>query len=715
NGDTVLTLSLNEKWLNAKERVFPVTVDPTVEVTGTTYVTDTMVREGAPTTAYNSMKYAVVGYSTTSSNKTNWGLYTMKSLPASIPGHTASYASLTVRQLSAANGSYSYSNPSVPSLSISARHITSSWVAGATWNTRPTYDSAILDTEYITAATEGQAFEFDITSAVNAWYAGSPNYGILFNRTVDSGSTPNCYTSFYTSEHATAANKPVFLIHFVPLSGGGGGDGFSTAPNLILNSLVSVHVALANEKRYFKFTPSTCGFYTFESSSVTSGDPYAWIYNSSQTQLHYDDDGLGYPNFRITHYLDIGHTYYFAAGCYGSGTGSYSVRLTLREIYYETFIPTKTYYLKDIGSGKFLDIHGPAAQESVHQWDFHGGEQSRWTVQKQSDGFYTIRSEYGSKYYVGISNTSLGVDNIKLYASISDSTRWIAYYNSVGEVIFEPKLAPGKILHAPSNSTGVELQLAWAGWIDNNSKWKLFEHKYEFTAKHYYDQGYDVRFANAATSMAEYQVVCSEIFLQVFGIGTKRSIQSYISCADTCTGTPVTLAKTKLPCAHSLVDHKTRSEIRSDFISQFGNGTNTLSRVAWSGHVLESRSSNSDSSSHTVVMTIGKVTDASYNNLADNVIRYESIYTLVHELSHQLGASDHYCYGNPTDPDCSNPYNDCYYHDRGLTEEPVCIMYNRWYDLEQRLNAGTISDIYCSQCKSSAHSLGIRKHLNDHH
>ncbi|HBE13317.1 MAG TPA: hypothetical protein DCY74_04000, partial [Clostridiales bacterium] len=56
----LLTLTLDKEWLFAKERVFPVVVDPSVDYyfSGTGDVTDTMIREGTPTTAYNSMKYA---------------------------------------------------------------------------------------------------------------------------------------------------------------------------------------------------------------------------------------------------------------------------------------------------------------------------------------------------------------------------------------------------------------------------------------------------------------------------------------------------------------------------------------------------------------------------------------------------------------------------------------------------------------------------------
>ena len=109
-------------------------------------------------------------------------------------------------------------------------------------------------------------------------------------------------------------------------------------------------------------------------------------------------------------------------------------------------------------------------------------------------------------------------------------------------------------------------------------------------------------------------------------------------------------------------------------------------------------------------MTIGMVTNIKNENLSENVIRYERIYTLLHELSHQLGAPDHYCYDESSE-NCNNPSNDCWRCDRGLTEEPVCLMSKRMDDLEQRLYSGNLEDVYCEQCRSSTNDKGILNHL----
>lgn len=223
-----------------------------------------------------------------------------------------------------------------------------------------------------------------------------------------------------------------------------------------------------------------------------------------------------------------------------------------------------------------------------------------------------------------------------------------------------------------------------------------------------------IRFNSTGQDVVEYQNICSEILLQLFGVETTYTVSSYYSCADTCTGTPTTISDTTASCTHTNIDHKTRLSIKNNIVSQFNAGDDTTAKIAWTGHVLESRSSCSYSSQHIIIMTIGMVTNALNDNLSANTIRYQRIYTLLHEISHQIGAPDHYCY-DETSSNCNNPTNDCWRCDNGLSSPPVCIMTSRTYDIEDRLLSGNLDTLYCSQCRSSTHSKGILTHLDDHH
>lgn len=97
-------------------------------------------------------------------------------------------------------------------------------------------------------------------------------------------------------------------------------------------------------------------------------------------------------------------------------------------------------------------------------------------------------------------------------------------------------------------------------------------------------------------------------------------------------------------------------------------------------------------------------TGSTYTNKSDAAVRKESIFTLMHELSHQLGAPDHYCYGIPDGSTvCSNTSCDICYMGRETTRS--CMMTYR-YDIE-----ATDEDVlYCSSCLQT-----IATHLTDHH
>ena len=203
----------------------------------------------------------------------------------------------------------------------------------------------------------------------------------------------------------------------------------------------------------FKFTPSVTGEYLLYSVG-TNGDPKVWIYNSNLNLAVVDDDGAGNKNSRLTFTFTAGSTYYIAAGHFGSNFGSYEVAVLL-----SAHIEDGVHRLKNEGTDQYMDIDGPGAQEWVHQWSFHTDLQERWKFQKQSDGSYALQSEYGDKKYVGVSNGTVGSNNIKLYSSVSGNTKWTVYANPSGQLFLEPGNYPGTVLYVPNSLEGTELQL----------------------------------------------------------------------------------------------------------------------------------------------------------------------------------------------------------------------------------------------------------------
>ncbi|MCL2019877.1 MAG: Ig-like domain-containing protein, partial [Oscillospiraceae bacterium] len=226
------------------------------------------------------------------------------------------------------------------------------------------------------------------------------------------------------------------------------------------------------------------------------------------------------------------------------------------------------------------------------------------------------------------------------------------------------------------------------------------------TVYHFYDDGYRRRFSPLAWErISSYQDVVSDIYNEIFNLNIETgSIHLYNSIADDCR----TSGSLTAPCQHWPTCDLSSNAIRADLIAQFGSGDSTLTKFAWSGHLLDGNpSSYSYSTSHTVVITILHSTDSSHNNHTDDVVRYQSIFSLLHETAHQVGANDHYCYGyDPlVEPSCVNAH--CYRCNK-LTR-PNCAMTRRMSDIETRAR----NTIFCTDCAGINGT--IPTHLKNHH
>ncbi|MDR1800864.1 MAG: InlB B-repeat-containing protein [Lachnospiraceae bacterium] len=79
----------------------------------------------------------------------------------------------------------------------------------------------------------------------------------------------------------------------------------------------------------FKFTAPYTGTYQMF-ISASEFDNVGTLYNSSGSQLAYNDDGNTYPNFKISYTLTAGYVYYLAVKSYGNYyTGTYTVNITV--------------------------------------------------------------------------------------------------------------------------------------------------------------------------------------------------------------------------------------------------------------------------------------------------------------------------------------------------------------------------------------------------
>lgn len=236
------------------------------------------------------------------------------------------------------------------------------------------------------------------------------------------------------------------------------------ASTIIDNVSVTANVAYKNQC-YKVVSGGTKDFLFF--SSDRNGDPKVWMYDSSLSLIGTNDNGAGDNNFRLVESLTSGQTYYIVCGHNSNSSGNYTMNL-----YYDPNYLSNDQYIKNVQSSHIISIEGPSAQTWVNQLSFNRNNESRWQIQKQSDGYYNIKSLYGSCKYIGIYSTSTGEDNIKLYSSTGTNTSWSIFRNKNNEIIFLPQSAGSKMLMAPDTTSGTRLQLKNLYEINNYSKWR---------------------------------------------------------------------------------------------------------------------------------------------------------------------------------------------------------------------------------------------------
>ena len=122
-----------------------------------------------------------------------------------------------------------------------------------------------------------------------------------------STATSATYTNGQTVTNLTSTDGGIITLYAVWKSSG---------VSLSVNTSNNATISMGGEKKYYTFTPSESGTYVIYSTG--SDDTKVYLYNSSGTEITYDDDGGMNYNFRLQYNLIAGTTYRFAVGYYDS-------------------------------------------------------------------------------------------------------------------------------------------------------------------------------------------------------------------------------------------------------------------------------------------------------------------------------------------------------------------------------------------------------------
>ena len=222
----ILSVTADDEWITSEERVYPVTIDPTIQTTSAVW--DTYIDSAYPTQNYGNDDELWISSTATALIRIN-----IPNLPSSA---TFNYANLYVNY---------YYHITTGAMSVGAYKIAGSWSEySVTYNSSPTISSTqlssynMLASSSITESSPGTA-TFSITDAVSGYYhSGGSFNGIALKRI--SGSNASVILKSYEAGTSHRAYIRINYSHYIP-------DGVYALENLSRSTWMSVEQSSNNQ------------------------------------------------------------------------------------------------------------------------------------------------------------------------------------------------------------------------------------------------------------------------------------------------------------------------------------------------------------------------------------------------------------------------------------------------------------------------------------
>ncbi len=202
DGRYIITMTIDEDYLSDPERVYPVTVDPTVTWKGNDEIRDTYVITGsgyAGTNFYDtSITKMPVGNNSTGTHRS---LFKILNLKAEIEGKSVDSAKLTLYE----------SGTGASGQIVRANRIIEDWSPSTvTWNNQPERNTSAYTDQVTTSGTKNAAKVFDCTAFARNVSNGTSNFGLLLrNVKEDPG-----FACFWGSRYATTSYRPKLVVTY---------------------------------------------------------------------------------------------------------------------------------------------------------------------------------------------------------------------------------------------------------------------------------------------------------------------------------------------------------------------------------------------------------------------------------------------------------------------------------------------------------------------
>lgn len=194
DGEYILKIYIDEKFLNDPEIKYPVVIDPTVQGPSVTY--DTYASRKYPDNNYYLNTYIRTGKDADYGIRRTFIKWDLPSIATKYPITTAE---IQLRKYSSAGAT-----------NLNAVRLTTSWSSSSvTWWNSP--DSTTTHAT-MSGSWSGDWYKLDVTKFTRRWHCGRySNYGVKIYD--DNESSENVWTTFCSSDYSTASYTPKLIVN----------------------------------------------------------------------------------------------------------------------------------------------------------------------------------------------------------------------------------------------------------------------------------------------------------------------------------------------------------------------------------------------------------------------------------------------------------------------------------------------------------------------
>lgn len=200
----LLTVTVDSDYLNSAERVYPVTIDPSITWDVDSGFREAYVNSGSPNTKYYSSSYRVMPSGRGSSGNKYRTYLKFLNLRSTLKGATISSATLNCYENGEGNASQV----------VRVYKVLEDWdYTNITWNTVPDHGTA---TSYLAAVTSSGTNKTKKTFNIKSWVQSVvmqqiDNYGLVIKNQVEASTS---YVEFYGTRSTTTAYRPYLAVTY---------------------------------------------------------------------------------------------------------------------------------------------------------------------------------------------------------------------------------------------------------------------------------------------------------------------------------------------------------------------------------------------------------------------------------------------------------------------------------------------------------------------